>query len=451
MKRHRGLGVLIAASLAVFCPMAFAQPSDGVSVSVTPEAGRAMARQALQIGNPGLAVRIASQLVTADPTDVGAMMLLTAGLTRTGHAAQAVQSGRKAFRLSTTPAERFEAAYLTAAALSAADRPQAAKLWLRRADNSSDKSEERDLLSNAFRQLDARTPLTLQLSFGGGPTDNVNGGSLHDSFDFFGIPLPIAQALPGTTLTSAAQLSYRIVARPKVAASLYAIGLQRNVWLSPRAYDLMPGARNSDYLYDSIDIGGSVAWVASAKASFNLDLRIGETWQGGTRQSDHQRLVFGMTRALSDTVFAHLDLTADQTHYPTSPNANALRLAAESSLSLPLGPGKLRYSLGVAQVNSKAAGVAYRAVTTGAEWGPAQDFHGVKLSVFGRVEVRNYWRTPQLDPDVLTQAGITAQFSKLSTYGFSPSLTLSASRSISQVVVRDTANVGLTIGINSAF
>jgi hypothetical protein len=378
-------------------------------------------------------------------------MLLTAGLTRTGQGEAAVQAGRRAFRLSRTAAQKFESAYLTAAALSSAERPYGAKLWLRRADNYRETGDERALLAKAFQDLDARTPLTLQVSLSGGPSDNVNGGSLHDSFDFFGIQLPIAEALPGSTLTTAAQLSYRIVQRPDLFASVYVLGVQRNVWLSPHALDLQPGARNADYLYDSLDIGGSVAWASSAKTSYKLDLRAGETWQGGARQSQRQRLVFGVNRVLSDSLAAHLDLTAEETRYPTSPHANSLRLAAESSLRMPLGWGSVSYSLGLSNVQSEAAGVAYHAVTTGVEWAPNHDFHGVSLSMFGRVEARDYWRTPQLDPDVLTQAGVTAQFSKLSLFGFSPSVTLSASRSVSQVVVRDTADVGLSIGINSAF
>lgn len=443
--------MLVTAGLAA-CPMAAsAKPESGVSVIVTPEAGRALARQALQAGNPALTVSIARQLLAANPDDVGSLMLLTAGLSRSGHAAEAVGTGRKAFALSTTTARRFEAAYLTAEALSAADRPYGAKLWLRRAYNSTSSDAEKSLLEGAFEKLDARTPLKLSLSFGGGPTDNVNGGSLHDSFDFFGLLLPIAQALPGTVLYSTAQLSYRLVARPRFAASLYAIGAQRNVWLSPRGHDLQPGARNGDFRYDSLDLGGSVAWAGAGRISYSLDLRVGQTWQGGARQTDHQRLVLGVTGKLSDTRLAHLELSAEQTHYPATPHANSLRLAADASLTQAYGKASLRYSFGVAQVDSGAAGVAYQSVSTGVEWTPARKFQGITLGVFGRAEVRHYWKTPALQPDILTQAGVTGQFSKVSFYGFSPSVTLSASRSMSPVVVRDTANIGLTVGIASAF
>ena len=451
MIRNLGLGVLMSAGLAA-CPLAaWAKPESGVSVTVTPEAGRAMARQALQVGNPALTVSIASQLLAANPADVGSLMLLTAGLSRSGHPAQAVGTGHKAFAFSTTTAQRFEAAYLTAEALSAADRPYGAKLWLRRAYNFTHNEAEKSLLSGAFQKLDARTPLKLSLSIGGGPTDNVNGGSLHDSFDFFGLQLPIAQALPGTILYSTAQLSYRLVARPRFAASLYAIGAQRNVWLSPRGHALQPGARNGDYRYDSLDLGGSVAWAGSGQTSYSLDLRVGQTWQGGDRQTDHERLVFGLTGKLSATRSAHMDLTAEQTHYPATPHANSLRLAADASLTQAFGKASLRYSVGVSHVASEAAGVAYRAVSTGVEWTPAQEFHGITLGVFGRAEVRHYWKTPALKPDILTQAGVMGQFNNLSFYGFSPSVTLSISRSMSRVVVRDTANIGLTVGIVSAF
>lgn len=451
MRCRWALGVALATGLSAMGQLTTASPSATLSMSVTPEAGRALARHALDIGNPDLALRVARQVLAADPEDVGALMLLTAALTRTDQAAEAVSTGRKAFGLSVEAGQKFEAAYLTAAALSALNRPYAAKFWLRRADNYRAKPAEKALLTDAFQKLDARTPLTLHLSAAGGPSDNVNGGSLHDSFDFDGIPLPIAQALPGATLTAAVQASYQLAQRPTFSASVYATALQRNVWLSERAHVLQPGAQNSDYLYQSLDLGASAGWVVSPKASVNLDLRAGETWQGGTRQQVHERLMLGTTRALSEVWGAHLDLTADAIRYPGTPNANTVHLSAEASLRRTLGAGRLRLTLGLGQVNAEAAGIAYRAVSTGADWTLGHDVFGVNVSLFGQAEMRTYWKTPTLEPDIVAQAGVTAAFPSLSRFGFSPTLTLNAQRSVSQVVVRDTSNVGLTIGIASAF
>jgi hypothetical protein len=390
-------------------------------------------------------------VLAAYPHDVGALMVLATGLAQLGRGTEGAVYGRQAFGLATTNEDRFQSAYVTAAALSAADQPYTSKFWLRRANNFAATTADKTVLSQAFQKLDARTPVKLSLSFGGGPTDNVNGGSLHDSFDFLGIAIPIAQALPGTTLSTLATLSYRLKSTPTFGATVYAIAAQRNVWLAPQAHVLEPGARNSDYLTNGLDLGGFVGWAPSDVTVLSTDLRVGKTWQGGILQSDHERLVFGITQTLVPTRILHLDVSAEQTHYPAVPHANSLRLAAEGTLSLTLPQGNMIYSLGAANLEAQAPGIAYHAVFGGVNWQPAGDFHGVTFDFFGRSEVRKYWKTPDYAPDILSEAGATAQFTALSVFGFAPTLTLSAARSRSQVVVRDTSSFGLTVGFGSTF
>lgn len=419
-------------------------------VDVTPDAGRALARQALLAGNPDLAARIAAQLVAANPGDVGALLLLTAGLARAGHGTEAAVQGRRAYRLATTPALRFEAAYLTAEALSVADRPGAAKLWLRRADTAAPGAAERAVLRKAFRDLDARTPLKFTLAVGGGPTDNVNGGSLHDTFDFGGIPIDIAEALPGRTLTGTATLSYRLLRHPSRSATLYATAQHRNVWLDNRARSLQPGAANADYLYDGLDLGGRVDWLSTDRLVMQAGASAGRRWLGGAVQSDQQRLTFGVIKPLQPGQTARLDLTAETTQIPDTPRANSLRLAAEVTLTRDEPAHSLQYSVGVSQLDAAAPGVAYRAVTAGVAWQPQNLPEAVDLSLFADLGARDFWKTADI-PDLTVALGVTAQFSQAAVWGFSPSVTLAASRTMSDVVVRDIASVSLTVGWVSRF
>ena len=449
MSRFRALCLavlLVCGGLA-----ASAQTQGQVTVEVTPESGRALARHALQSGNPDLAARIAAQLLQANPNDVGSLLLLTAGLERSGHPEQAIVQGRKAFGLATTEAQRFEAAFLTAEALSGADRPGQAKLWLRRADSHSPGAQQTAVLQDAFHKLDARTPLKLSMTFAGGPTDNVNGGSLHDSFDFGPFTIPIAQALPGWTLSTSAQLSYRIIAKPDRSAQLYVIGRQRNVWLSPRAHDLQADAANSDYLYNSLDLGGAANWVSSPTLAFSLDARAGRRWLGGAVQSDQQRLVFGTSKALTGNRLAHLDLTAETTQIPGTARANSLRLAADASLRQPLSSGTIRFDLGLANLDAAAPGIAYRALSAGLDWQPGKPVLALNVEFFLQGELRDYWKATGFRPDLQVEAGATARFPKAATFGFVPTVTLSASRTFSQLAIRDTANLGLAFGLSSSF
>ena len=431
--------------------------SGNVTLDVTPDAGRALARQALNSGNPDLAARIAAQLVQADPTDIGALLLLAAGSARSGHAEAGYDAGVKAYHLATTPAQRFEAAFLTAEALSVADKPAAAKHWLRRAATYSPGPQESAVLRDAFQKLQARTPLNFSVTFAGGPSNNVNGGSLHDRFLLFGVlPLPIAVALPGWTLSTTSQLSYRIIAKPKMAASLYAIARQRNVWLAPRAYVLLaqpgqPDVNNADYLYNSLDLGGTVNWARSDTLAFSLDARAGRRWVGGALQNDQQRLVFGITKALTANRLGHLDLTAERTHNPRPLHPNTLRLALNGSLSKPLPGGTLQAEFGLTDLESGAAGEAYHALSAGLDWQPKTPLLGVVADVFVQAEVTDYWKTTGFRPDLQLEAGAMARFPQATAYGFVPTVTLSASRSMSQFVLRDTSTIGIAFGLSSSF
>ena len=446
---------MFALALALAGTLAQAQALDlaipDLAIEVTPEAGRALARQALQSGNPDLAARIAAQLVAANPKDVVALLLLTAGLSRSGHAEAAVAAGRKSYWLADTRVLRFEAAYLTAEALSVADRPGQAKLWLRRADPQAAGDAERLVLREAFRDLDARTPLKFSLALGGGPTDNVNGGSLHDFFYFEGFPpIEIAEALPGWTLTQSATLSYRLLRETYRTGTLYATAQHRNVWLNDRARILQPDARNSDYLYNGLDFGGSVDWLSKDRLLMRLDGRAGRRWLGGAVQSDQQRLTFGVTRPLKPGRAAQLQLTAETTQIPLTPRANSLRLAAEASLSVQRPAGNLQYSLGLTQLEAAAPGVAYRAISVGVDWQRQQLFKGIDLGLFADLGAKDFWKTADR-PDLSLAVGITGQFSKVSLWGFRPSVTLSATRAKSAVVTRDIASLSLTLGWTSSF
>ena len=162
-------------------------------------------------------------------------------------------------------------------------------------------------------------------------------------------------------------------------------------------------------------------------------------------------MVFGVTKALKRGRAINLDLTAETSQIPNLPRANALQLAADASLAQALPGGNLRYDLGLTQVDSKAAGIAYRAVSAAVDWQGNRAILGVIPELFAQGEVRQYWKTSGFRPDIRAEAGIVAQFSNLSAYGFSPSVTLSFARSVSQIVVRDTSNVSVSFAVVSSF
>lgn len=427
-----------------------APDTASVSYSLQPEQARALARRALDFGNPELALRISQQILAQNPDDGGASLLLTAAYARLGRPQDSAREGRRAYRLAATAEIRLQAAYLTAEALAALNRPAAAKLWLRRADMAQPSPPEAAHLRRAFAQLDQKTPLKLGFQLSLRPSSNVNGGSLHDSFEIWGLKIPIAQALPGTTLDTSAKLSYRVSSHETAEWVGFARLSRHEAFLAPRAYRLQPGVKSWHFASTGLDLGLSGYFQPSPRRSLRFSGQIGQRWSadGGRRLS--QQLDAGYRQAIGNgrTFEATADVEAWQ--YPAQPSANALKFGLEVGISQKLGSGWLSYSIGAQTVGSTAAGVAYNAASTSVEWRPAAFENGIGLDLFASAESRDYWRR-NFAPDLLLGAGISAEFGKISVMGFSPVATLSANRTISKVVVRDVLDIGLSIGLNSRF
>ncbi len=443
--------ILLAASLGL-APVAGRAETAGtqVSMELTRPAARAMARRALDIGKPDLAATIARQLLATDPQDVPALLLLTAGLSRSGHAAEAVGQGRRAFALAATGPQHFEAAYLTAEALSLADRPGAAKIWLRRADRFSPGPAQQKILREAFRKLDARTPLRLSFTFAAGPSNNVNGGSLHDTFWFGNIPLPIDAALPGFAASGQFRLNWRLPAGENHAINLYATAGHREVWLADRATEIDPTARGSDYNSDALDFGVAANGKTAGELIWSVEARAGRRWYGSGMESNTQKLAFGLAHALPKNRSLSFDLAAEAVQYPARPVADSVKLSAEAQVWQPVGRGAVALSLGYTDVGSNAAGVAWRGPSVGVEWRPPTLPHGIAMSVFGTVQVKDYWKTT-MKPDLGIDLGASAKFSEWSMMGFAPTASLTASRNFSDLVVRDTFDMSFAVGLSSTF
>ena len=410
-----------------------------------------MVAQAISRGNPELAVRIARQLLAANPADAEARVLLTAALSRSGQTKMAVAFGKQTFRKSKQRPIKFQAAFLTAEALAGQNQLWAAKWWLRRADSYRSTPTDIALLQRGFAGLDERTPLKFSITVGAGPSNNVNGGSLHESFDFYGIPIPIEQALPGYTGVVAGTLSYRLHNTNKSTIGGFAKLRHREIWLSDKALRIVPSAKSSDYSSNGIDLGFSGRWRASETLGLSYSAQIGRQWYSLGRHNEVQRLQFGMAKLVAGERVIRLDLTTDAVQSPTSPRTNSLRLGAETSLSIPLSKGRLTAIFGLMQLDAQAPGLPYRSVSLGVEAQRSQLVQGIDLGFFASVESKEYWKVKTENPDLVLEAGATAQFSNMSLLGFQPTATLSATRSISDLVVRDSMNVGFSVGIRSSF
>lgn len=435
---------------AAFAALAGMAGAESLNMTVAPAEARAMATRALHLGRPDLAAGIAAQILAQAPGDAEARLVLAAAQAQMGQVKAAEASARKAYRLSNDEDLRFQAAYLTASSLSAQNRLAGAKFWLRRADGASQSASDTASLRRAYAGIDRRSPLRWSVSFSGGPSDNVNGGSLHDTFWVWGLPVPIAEALPGFSLQTQIKANWRLRETETSQLMLTGAASTRQVRLSERAYALEPGARNSDYESHGLDLGLVYRWKVSDRQSFALEAQLGHRWLAAGRSSDSQKLKLSSDRALGGERFLAVDLTAVTSQNNYSTTRQSMSLGTNVGVSWPVGQGAVTGAIGYDAVLSEARGTAWRGPKVSVEYAPPALPGEVRLSLFGELQLKDYWKT-SAEADVTTAIGASARFDKLSVMGFAPTLSVTATRSRSEVVVRDTAETAVALGLQSKF
>ena len=91
----------------------------------------AVARQAFLAGDLRTAIQIAEAVLTQNPDDRTALLVLAAAAPQAGNSARGVETGARAWRLSESGPARYEAARLTAIAAAADNRLTTAAFWMR--------------------------------------------------------------------------------------------------------------------------------------------------------------------------------------------------------------------------------------------------------------------------------------------------------------------------------
>lgn len=152
-----------------------ADAQDTVDLSID-QAG-AVATQALLAGDVQFAYTIAEAILAELPDNRQALLVMAAAAPQLGDPARGRAAGRRAFRLSETDIQRYEAARLTALAAVAGQQFTLASFWLRRALNNAPNSDERTRTLIDARNVSRRNPISFQLTASLVPSSNINGGA----------------------------------------------------------------------------------------------------------------------------------------------------------------------------------------------------------------------------------------------------------------------------------
>jgi len=163
----------LAMALALIGSGAMAQ----TTVDLTLDQARDVATQALFADDPQLAIQIAEAILSQVPDDRASLLIVAAAAPRLGDPERGRKAGARAFAVSTTDFQKYEAARLTALAAANEERYTLSTFWLRRALTVAPNAEERARTLNDARGVTRLNPWSSNLSFSLAPSNNVNGGA----------------------------------------------------------------------------------------------------------------------------------------------------------------------------------------------------------------------------------------------------------------------------------
>ena len=436
-------------------------------VTLSADSLRKAASISLQQGDVVRAQAYAEALLERDPKDLTAHLIRARALRDQGKVTPAREAARHAWALAETDAQRYSAALITAQVLSSMGKRARAQFWLRRAVQLAPDTRLEARAKRDFRYVRARNPWSTQMSFVLAPNSNINNGSAQErsylnyavTEALFGEPVEYglsgsAQALSGLEWGGTLHARYRFAETPTSAQDLK-FGLSyRSFILSSGARNQAPGLSGSDFSFGTVSFGyGHRTRNFQRKGELLSDLEVGQSWYGGARYASYLRGSMRQTYRTSARRQLSFGVNAERLLGQATPDVDTI--AFSTSLTERFSSGNIGY-----------VGLAFEtthSVNAGSEYGEIELRSGYVLGkpVLGtalQIGLGTAWRDYDVSPharggrqDTRIFADLTATFTDFDYYGFNPSVTITASRTNSNIGLFDTRRLGVSLGITSAF
>ncbi|NNE51711.1 MAG: DUF560 domain-containing protein [Sulfitobacter sp.] len=435
-------------------------------VTLAPDSMRQAAVIALREGDAPRAQAFAEALLERDADDLNAHLIRSRALRDQGKVAPARAAARRAWTLAETDADKYAAALITAQVLSTQGKRTRAQLWLRRAAQHAPNDRLKARAKRDFRYVRARNRWSTKLDFVLAPNSNINNGSANDrsylnhAFSaLFGEPVEYAlsgsaQALSGIEYGASLRTRYRFRETASTAQDLK-FGLSyRSFILSESAKVQAPDVSGSDFAFGTLSFGYGYRQLNMERlGEFSGDLEAGQSWYGGSRYASYLRGAVGQSIKTSATRRYRFGLNAERLLGQATPDVDTLGFSA--SLTERFASGNLGYiGISTEVTQSIEPTSEYAEVEIRGGYVLGKPIMGAALQFGLGMSYRDYdlsIHSPDGRQDRRIFADMTATFTDIDYYGFNPSLTVSASRTDSNIGLYDVNRFGVSLGIKSAF
>jgi hypothetical protein len=439
------------------------------TVDLTLSQARDVATRALFSDEPLLALQIAEAILAQAPDDRAALLIVAAAAPRLGDPERGRKAGARAFAVSTTDVQKYEAARLTALAAANEERYTLSTFWLRRALIVAPNAQERARTLNDARGVTRLNPWSSNLSFSLAPSSNVNGGAEDANLSIEGNETggQISEdglALAGWRATLGVGTQYRFQQDDN---SLSTVGLRyqgSRVWLTDDT-EVTNEALSTDTLQFSLRherglTNGTIA-ITLSQAAYqyrDFDLRTQDIDLEGYETT---RLALDRRLRLSDVTLLSLSASQERLNYSVDAIGRVDRTNLGAGITYLLeSKDRVGVNLNLGKASGDNVNYTSQDQTLSVSYTWAEPIGPVSLSAGGGITLRKFPDFVVFDPNILgfsaldggrkdrtAFANMNIGFPQVSYAGFSPGLRLDASRSRSNVsrYDRTTFSAGLTI------
>ncbi len=414
----------------------------------------------LDQGQPQAAKLVAQGLLQRDAGDVSGLLILSRAERLLSDYRAATRAGRQAWEAATTPMEQYAAALVTAQAISAGGSKLRAQFWLRRATQVAPSAALRAKAVRDFRYLRATSLASVRLRFSVAPSSNINNGSRSETVNIGGLDFLLsgdARALSGIEYSAGATLRYNLGASGRLRQALSLDLDARAFTLSSSARSQAPDARAGDYAFQQVALGYDLTLSDAAGRAQNFAaVGLGANWFGGEALTHFFRATAGRRVALSPRNTLRWSLSGERQWRLDADERSATVWTLAGGWYRALKSGdRLSTTAYLRDTSAASAAIAHQALGGTVSYSVAKPLFGqTGLSLSLGLEARAYDQPfigGVMREDTRASLSASMVFGDVDYYGFSPSATLSASRTASNVDLYDTRDVGIKFGLVSSF
>ena len=468
------VGLTVAAAPGSDAPAPQPEPDR---TTLSPDALRDAAAEALRLGHAQRAYAFSNALVARDESDRTALLIRARAARDLGQYKEAKTSARLAWKHSETDEQKYASSMVMAQALSSAGQRSWAQLWLRRAVQHAPNEALESRAIRDFRYVRKRNPWQTHLSFSVTPNSNINNGTkeIGESFRNVGASRPLS----GLEYSFGLKTRYRFRETETRLHELTFSGKYYHYSLSSsakRQQELdaqQSGNPQSFRTYEGKDFAFGYYEFGYAQRGKNFDHRgeyalsaqLGHSWYDAQPYTQYLQLNGGQRYKLKNGHNLGTNLTLRRNIGIRTADTDEIRVGL--SYGFATGSGSyFQASLGVRETISTHAtrnpNDEFREFHVAAQYWFGKPILGASANLGLTLKQRNYdeYRTFTAIPNVVLigdreDKGIamdfTLTFKEVDYYGFNPTMTISAASTDSSESRYNIDRFGINFGIQSAF